>query len=1792
MSKKKKKNSLVRVTSVVLSAALLLTGGGFDGLSMAKAEEDEEAYFYKEYAIHTGPQDDAPLVTRGELSTTMSSPYSGEASIRNVYMTLSYDPDVNGGQVSFAGYKNKQRYTTDSFRSRDFGAKNYSAVHLEKEPGVYATELTVEASNGKIATIKDTDDDGFFNPWESGIQLHDQGIIGGLDQFPVDRVYVSRWSTDIGSVKLNTNGGDCDKPSVCVDYGQAIEGLPTASRKGYDFAGWYKKQKAMKANGVVTAANASDRVVDGDIFDGKYKDLYAGWQPHKYGVKFDANGGSGQMSTQTVEYGTKATLTKNVFHRTGYTFAGWNTARDGSGDAYGDGHAIENATAEAGGSVTLYAQWRGKSFTVAYDPNGGAGVTVPTTVRYKEGGKLAVNGYSRTGYSFTGWNKSPNGDYDSPDYKAGQEISGWDSQAGTTLYAAWKPHTYIVRFDANGGTGSLQDQEMSYGIGQTLRSASALSRSGYAFDGWSVKKTYLEDGKADYTDRQVVSGLTTEQDGIVTLYARWRASRVNIAYDPNGGSIAEGHVSSEATQKAEVGAAGTTVKKGDFFTRRGYRLTGWTTEKNGGGDFYSISKGDKYKDSLAEDGASVTLYAYWTPVTYSITQVMDTATETMSCTYDTSYILKSSRYGSFADFQHSGETFLGWSVKEGSASVDYLDGASVKNLTETAGENVKLYAVWQKNPSYIKCVYRFEDEKGNYVDDNREGLLVGKEGSVVDTSAGKLSGTAIPDGWEFASCEAFSDTAENSGIQLEDVTFKANNSSSGASEQHLIYKYRRKGYKLYLDCGTGIDHYNAAGVKKDEDGKSYVLVKYGKNQSLSVTAKTGYVLDDTALDDAGGTFNSLVEKTAGTTAGFKLTGMERHDITIRLQARPVKYGISFNLNTNGIGNPVSWGDMAKAENLSYGTEYEDLLKCNWGVQGYEFAGWNTQADGKGKSYTENSKVADLTEKDGETVVLYAQWTLRQNKMSFYKQAGDVGMSDYAYAVRGGDVYRHKNGDEKLTYLSIPVKQGYIFGGYYTAPGGTGVQVVGADGQIYNNLTGDLISDQSFYAKWTPVHYKISFTENFGEASSNMDAIDMNYDEDVTLPPNVFERKGFDFKCWNTEADGSGKDIQDAATVSNLTTFNNDNYVLYAMWKPHHYTIRFNGNGIGKGSMDEYEMYVSYGKQYGLSPNAFRSEYPDMVFKGWNTDPNLDYAIYGNEATVANLTPYDDDVITLYAIWGYDDNAKYAVRTWKQKLSSVHEVEKAVEEGKKTEYGFDWGTVYNQKNYEVADAQVLSSREASFTIPEYAGFRAACQTEPVMADGVIYYDFFYDRNRYSLEAKAGDSNVTVATGSGIYYYEEEVNLNASVQEGKYFGGWDVESGNLSLSGTAKYTPSLTFKMPASNVVIKAMSSEAEIPVPSDEPKPSKAPSGTDKNIGDLDIGESGVEISADNKYNLIPDGVKLIESSSTNPNVAYVDENGNLILGKEGTAVITLVTSAGTFLYTIHMEGIDGVLVPGNVSEKYVRSVIYYIKNGGVITVPGTERIPVISGGGTIGKSTSTNPKVAYVGEDGYLVFGEDGETIITTETSEGTIVYKVVIKDGKVTIQSWKEENAGGASPAPGNSGSPAAGQSPEPGQTQAPAPTGAQGQPAAPSKTAPSKTAAPKKKVLSMTTGGVTYKIVKGKAQVVKAKTSLKKADIKASVKIGGKKYKVVAVAQNAFKNCKKLTRITFKGTEVTIGKNAFSGCKKLKNVSAVKATKLKISKGAFKGCGKITFRFAKKSAKKFAKTVKKAGVKKYSVK
>ena len=122
--------------------------------------------------------------------------------------------------------------------------------------------------------------------------------------------------------------------------------------KGYKFVKWNTK-----ADGSGKSYTNGQKVSNLSSKNGDKIKLYAQWEPVKYTIKFNGNGGKGSMNNITKVYTKDEVAPANKFTRNGYVFTSWNTKRNGKGKTINEGQSIGNLSAVDGSTHTLYAQW-------------------------------------------------------------------------------------------------------------------------------------------------------------------------------------------------------------------------------------------------------------------------------------------------------------------------------------------------------------------------------------------------------------------------------------------------------------------------------------------------------------------------------------------------------------------------------------------------------------------------------------------------------------------------------------------------------------------------------------------------------------------------------------------------------------------------------------------------------------------------------------------------------------------------------------------------------------------------------------------------------------------------------------------------------------------------------------------------------------------------------------------------------------------------------------------------------------------------------------------------------------------------------------------------------------------------------------------------------------------------------------------------------------------------------------------------------------------------------------------
>ena len=146
-------------------------------------------------------------------------------------------------------------------------------------------------------------------------------------------------------------------------------------------------------------------------------------------------------------------------------------------------------------------------YTISYDANGGSGAPASQTKVHESAITLSSAIPTRNGYDFLGWNSSSTAT--TATYSAGGQFT---ANRTVTLYAVWKAHTYLVIYNANGGSGAPENQTKTHDISLSL-ATSIPTRQNYNFLGWGTN--------AVSTSIAYTPGSSYTNNSAITLYAIW-----------------------------------------------------------------------------------------------------------------------------------------------------------------------------------------------------------------------------------------------------------------------------------------------------------------------------------------------------------------------------------------------------------------------------------------------------------------------------------------------------------------------------------------------------------------------------------------------------------------------------------------------------------------------------------------------------------------------------------------------------------------------------------------------------------------------------------------------------------------------------------------------------------------------------------------------------------------------------------------------------------------------------------------------------------------------------------------------------------------------------------------------------------------------------------------------------------------------------------------------------------------------------------------------------------------------
>ena len=222
---------------------------------------------------------------------------------------------------------------------------------------------------------------------------------------------------------MTTSANPITKPirSYTVSFNANNTGItmPSAITKSYSYSGHYTDASTgtqmINENGYITSSFTKTSYTANAT-------LYAHWK-------------------------AKPSVTIPSISKTGYTCS-WNTSADGKGTTYNAGDVTDKLNTQ-----TLYVVCKANSYTVSYNSNGGSGTMTNDTATYDSNFITKKNTFTKTGYTFNGWNEKADGKgtvwglTTSGVYESGKTWK-WTYTKNITLYAQWKANTntkYVVK---------------------------------------------------------------------------------------------------------------------------------------------------------------------------------------------------------------------------------------------------------------------------------------------------------------------------------------------------------------------------------------------------------------------------------------------------------------------------------------------------------------------------------------------------------------------------------------------------------------------------------------------------------------------------------------------------------------------------------------------------------------------------------------------------------------------------------------------------------------------------------------------------------------------------------------------------------------------------------------------------------------------------------------------------------------------------------------------------------------------------------------------------------------------------------------------------------------------------------------------------------------------------------------------------------------------------------------------------------------------------------------------------
>ncbi len=884
-------------------------------------------------------------------------------------------------------------------------------------------------------------------------------------------------------------------------------------------------------------------------------------------VTYDGNGSTSNMNPQSALIATA--LTTNTMTRSGYTFAGWNTAANGSGIGYAD-----SATYSFTSDLELFAQWEAVRYTVTYNGNGNTAGAVGGNDQITTGaGAITLDTAGtlvRAGYTFNGWNTRADGT--GTPYASGASYS---TLAPASLFAQWTPVSFTVTYSLNGGSGTTPTQANRI-IGQqfAVAASTGITRSGFTFIGWADSSTVFRPA-----DSYTVGAAN------VLLAAQWSPNQYVTTYNTNGA------VGTAPTEGSHGVGETFTVSSASNLSRVGYTFAGWSDGTNtyAGGSTYTVGT------------SNIALTAQWTPQVFTITYAANGGTGTPTRSSDLFTVGTSAiTLPTAGTLERAGYVFQGW-----------METTTVLTGTYTPSVSVTLNAKWIPTTQVITFNANGGSGSvpidGSFTTGGNAYSLPGNTGSLTRAGFDFAGWSTSPTGSVINSTSPLDDQtlyaiwtpatqaivfmAGTAGGNAVTAVMPANTSRGFGSFYSLprIAETQTATSPMFQFAGwsDGTNTFapgDSLQINRAETFTAQWVQIFNVRYTLNggTTSNPAVVVDEQLADGAshavaaatgltkiGYTFTGWVDQTGSSvTAGSPMT-VSANRYLLYAQWNPVTY--QFPYATNGAAEslaPLS-GTIGQSITLASASS---LSKTGFTLKGFT-VGSSSALLGPGASYTIGSVNETIT----------AVWEAKSFKYIYDLNRGTAANSISAGSASYG---------ASITITSVvPTRTAFTFDHWLQTSGGISASV----GETFT--AGSTLSmpaeNITLVAQWDPTLYTVTYSLNGGSGSLPIQSATALGGTFILPSAPTAPNASQNFLGWS-----NGSTIYAAGSTYTMTA---ENTTLTAQWSTALFGVTFNAGGA-TGTVPQV-MTAATGTAISL-PSPTNLTRTGFDFVGWTNNSTL------------------------------------------------------------------------------------------------------------------------------------------------------------------------------------------------------------------------------------------------------------------------------------------------------------------------------------------------------------------------------------------------------------------------------------------------------------------------------------------------------------------------------------------------------------------------------------------------------------